>query len=101
LLVSVDRTGGYAGIGQAVGTLDTADLGSGPTRAVLQAVADIAAAGPDEVGADRSGYQVTVEDEEGARAYFLAENQPGVAQPSVAQRGLDVLLRYLETPTGH
>lgn len=91
--VSVDRTGGYAGIKQSVGTLDTANLGSGPAEAVRDAVADIAAAGPDEVGADLSGYQVTVEDEEGARTYFLSADQPGVAQ-----RGLEVLLRYIDTP---
>lgn len=91
MLVSVNRTGGYAGIGQPVGTLDTADLGSGPTQAVLEAVADIAAAGPDEVGADLSGYQVTVQDEEGARTYFLSEGQPGRAQ-----HGLETLLHYIE-----
>lgn len=91
MLVSVDRAGGYAGIEQPVGRLNTADLGSGPTQAVLEAVADIAAAGPDEVGADLPGYQVTVQDEEGARTYFLSEDQPGRAQ-----RGLETLLHYIE-----
>jgi hypothetical protein len=83
--ISVRRSGGFAGIEEEVGSIDTASLAP-DTRDEVEALvrqADffaLPAAVEGEVGADQFRYEVTVED--GGRAHtvtFVGDEGPQVA----------------------
>lgn len=97
--VSVVRSGGFAGIEQRVGALDTADLPPHAAAEVTAAVENVAAAAP-EVGADLVTYTVTVtDDDDGQRTYSVSDPEGAdPAEAGAAAGGLETLLRHLAPP---
>ncbi|MFF4618354.1 protealysin inhibitor emfourin [Nonomuraea jabiensis] len=89
--VKIERTGGFAGIEEAVAEYDTDDLPEHEAAKVYEALSAIDAAtaegGSGEVGADLINYRITVGDGPG-RVYTVSEDlSPKPADP------LAVLLR--------
>jgi hypothetical protein len=73
--VTVRRSGGFAGIDEELGSVDTASLDSGTREQLEQLVAEadffaLPAAVEDEVGADQFRYDITVS--EGGRSHSVA-----------------------------
>jgi hypothetical protein len=73
--VTVRRSGGFAGIDEEVGSVDTASLDAGAREQVERLVEEagffaLPAAVEDEVGADQFRYDVTVS--EGGRTHAVA-----------------------------
>jgi hypothetical protein len=98
--VHIVRAGGFAGVEQDVGVLDTARLPAEAAQEVEAAVTQVAAT-PPEVGADLLQYRVTVADEAGERTYAVPDPASGEApSPETAAAGsaLAVLLRHCGPP---
>ncbi|MGH8869013.1 MAG: protealysin inhibitor emfourin [Actinomycetes bacterium] len=95
--MSVVRTGGFAGVEQPLGVVDTADLPPEDADEVARALRQVAAA-PPEVGADLLAYRVTVADDAGERTFVVPDPQaldPESTEVGAAPSSLEVLLRHL------
>lgn len=98
--VHIVRAGGFAGVEQDVGALDTSRLPAEAAQEVTEAVTQVAAT-PPEVGADLLQYRVTVADEEGERTYAVPDPvsvEAPAPELAAAESGLAVLLRYCALP---
>jgi hypothetical protein len=98
MLVTVRRSGGFAGIDEEVGSVDTASLETGAREEVERLVAETdffalpaALEAEDEIGADQFSYEITVSD--GERTHSVAFKGEGPrAEP---------LRRLVDTAASH
>jgi hypothetical protein len=98
MIVRITRSGGFAGVVEELGRIDTASLDRAVAAKVTAGVEELertAALRNQAIGADMFRYDIEVEDERGRRKLTLTEEgDPGKPLP----QPLDDLLSAIEGP---
>ena len=78
--IRIRQSGGFAGIEQDLGSVDTSDLAQEKATRLEKCIAELkrfdAAAGEAPVGADMFRYEIEIRDDEGARQTLVFHGEP-------------------------
>jgi len=100
VIIKITRSGGFAGVVEELGTIDTSSLGADAAAQVRDRVAKLerlgAAARDQPIGADMFRYEIEIEDEEGRhrRLVLTHEGDPSVPLPEPLGKLLSTIEGY-------
>lgn len=100
MIVRVTRSGGFAGLLEELGTVDTRSLGPAEAAKVKEQIAELerlgAALGDQAIGADMFRYEVEIEDEQGRHRKLILthEGDPSVPVPEPLGELLSAIEEY-------
>lgn len=100
VIVRVTRSGGFAGLLEELGTVDTRSLGPAEAAKVKEQIAELerlgAALGDQTIGADMFRYEVEIEDEQGRHRKLILthEGDPSVPVPEPLGELLSAIEEY-------
>ncbi len=100
MIIKITRSGGFAGVIEELGTVDTSSLGADAAATVRDRVANLerleAAARDQPIGADMFRYEIEIEDEEGRhrRLVLTHEGDPSVPLPEPLAQLLGTIAGY-------
>ncbi len=94
--IRIRQSGGFAGVEQNLGSVDTSDLAQEKATRLEKCIAELkrfeAAAGEAPVGADMFRYQIEIRDDQGARQTLVFVH----GEPEEAPEPLQELLEAVE-----
>jgi len=99
VIIKITRSGGFAGVVEELGTIDTSSLGADAAAQVRDQVATLerlgAAARDQPIGADMFRYEIEIEDEGRHRRLVLThEGDPSVPLPEPLGKLLSTIEGY-------
>ncbi len=85
MIIHIRRSGGFAGIEEDLGTIDSAALGAQTASRVADSVAELTrmqAEGTGPVGADLFRYEIEIQDDQGRRHQVVVMDEGDPTMPS-------------------